>query len=706
MPKPKAKAAAAPSKAPAKVAKKVEEEEEIEKVEDEAVEDTTPTETVEEAKTEEAKTEDTGADGAESEEELDEEGNPIPKKAPAKAAPKRGGKGGRGGRGGKVDKKAAARLAASQAQRAKLAAKKEAGASAKAEGKEEKKKAAGSSSSSSGSGGKATDDYRMATGVLTSRPRAPDVRIEGFSLNAWGTELIKDTSIEFTIGRRYGLIGSNGSGKSTFLRCLAHREVPIPEHIDIFFLEEEAEPSDMTGLQMVVDKAEKEVKRLEAEAERITEEEGADHPLVLDIYSRLDDMDANTFESRASKLLYGLGFGPEMMAKKTRDMSGGWRMRVALARALFVKPTLLLLDEPTNHLDLEACVWLENYLSTYDRCLLVISHSQDFLNGVCTNIMHLTPKKTLVNYTGNYDQFVKTKAENEVNQMKRYKKEQEDIKHLKAFISSCGTYSNLVKQAKSKQKILDKMEAAGLTEAVIPPPQFKFTFTPCEMLPPPVLSFSGVSFAYSGRREDYLYANVSLGVDLESRIALVGPNGAGKSTLLKLMCGELKPVEGTIRLHLDLQIGRYNQHSADQLDMNATPLDFIRSEFPDKKSWEEQDWRKQLGRYGIIGADQKVKIGTLSDGIKTRLVFSILAVRTPHLLLLDEPTNHLDMECIDALAEAINAFNGGLVVVSHDFRLLQQVAKQIWVCDDKTISTWKGDIRSYKASLIKKMQAK
>jgi len=292
-----------------------------------------------------------------------------------------------------------------------------------------------------------------------------------------------------------------------------------------------------------------------------------------------------------------------------------------------------------------------------------------------------------------------------VNQMKRYKKEQEDIKHLKAFISSCGTYSNLVKQAKSKQKILDKMEAAGLTEAVVPPPAFKFTFTPCEMLPPPVMSFSGVSFSYSGRREDYLYANVSLGIDLESRTALVGPNGAGKSTLLKLMCGELKPVEGSIRQHLDLQIGRYNQHSADQLNMDATPLDFIRSEFPDKK-WEEQDWRKQLGRYGIIGQDQKVKIGTLSDGIKTRLVFSILAVRTPHLLLLDEPTNHLDMECIDALAEAINAFNGGLVVVSHDFRLLQQVAKQIWVCDDKTISTWKGDIRSYKSSLIKKMQAK
>jgi len=365
----------------------------------------------------------------------------------------------------------------------------------------------------------------------------------------------------------------------------------------------------------------------------------------------------------------------------------------------------LLLDEPTNHLDLEACVWLEQYLMNYDRCLLVVSHSQDFLNSVCTNIIHITPKKSLVGYSGNYDQFVKTKAEKEVNQMKQWKKEQDDIKHIKAFISSCGTYANLVKQAKSKQKILDKMEAKGLTEKVEQSHTFKFFFNDCEKLPPPIMVFQKVAFAYSGKPQDFLYKDLELGIDQESRIALVGPNGAGKSTLLKLMCGEITPTNGQLRQHLALTIGRYHQHSADALDNNATPLEFIQRQFPEQKR-ELQDWRGFLGRYGVSGDQQKAKIATMSDGLKTRLCFCIMAMRTPHLILLDEPTNHLDMECIDSLAQAINEYKGGLVVVSHDFRLLQQVAKTIWVCDNKTVSVWKGNIQSYKQSLIKKMENK
>jgi len=347
---------------------------------------------------------------------------------------------------------------------------------------------------------------------------------------------------------------------------------------------------------------------------------------------------------------------------------------------------------------------LEQYLATYPRCLIVISHSQDFLNNVCSHIIHITPaKQTLQGYSGNYDTFIKTKRELEVNQMKKYKKEQEDIKHLKAFISSCGTYANLVRQAKSKQKILDKMQAAGLTEPVVEPPVYKFRFQPCEVLSPPVLAFQNVAFSYSGKTADYLYKNVSLGVDLDSRIALVGPNGAGKSTLLKLMCGDINPTEGAVRRHIHLEMGRFHQHSVDILDPAKTVLQFFMDTFPEKKM-EEQSWRQHIGKYGVSGPTQLTRIGTLSDGLKSRIIFAMIALSNPHLLLLDEPTNHLDIECIDSLAEAVNKFNGGLVLVSHDFRLISQVAKEIWVCDNHTVKKWPGDIRSYKDSLIKAMR--
>jgi ATP-binding cassette subfamily F protein 2 len=545
-------------------------------------------------------------------------------------------------------------------------------------------------------------EYRNATGVLYSQATALDVKIGGFTMTGFGRELIKDTMIEFTIGKRYGLIGANGSGKSTFLSCLAAREVPIPEFIDIFHLAHEAAPGEMTAVEAVLDGVRKEMARLENVADQIMETEGADSDLLLDVYDRLEAFDPDSMETRACSLLHGLGFNQVDMHKKTKDMSGGWRMRVSLAEALFIKPTLLLLDEPTNHLDLEACVWLEQYLSTYPRCLVVVSHSEDFLNGVCTNIMEITPELTLQNYSGNYAQFHITKTENEVNQMRIWKKEQDDIKHLKAFISSCGTFSNLVRQAKSKQKILDKMYAVGLTPKVEKPVHYNFRFAEAAQLPPPIMQFQKMAFAWSGDMKDALYNNIDLGVDMDSRIVIVGPNGAGKSTLLKLMCGDIQPTEGEVRPHTHLSIGRYHQHSHDILDDSMTPLDFMAAKFPEKE-WDEKQWRSQVGRFGITGRYQKALIGVLSDGLKSRLIFSMMATNNPNLLLLDEPTNHLDMHCIDALADAINHFSGGVVLVSHDFRLLEKVAKTIWVVDNRSITTWKGDIRSYKAHLISGM---
>lgn len=387
-------------------------------------------------------------------------------------------------------------------------------------------------------------------------------------------------------------------------------------------------------------------------------------------------------------------------------------MRVALAQALFVQPTLLLLDEPTNHLDLGACVWLEEYLSTWPSILVVISHSQDFLNGVCTNIMQLTQKGTLVNWQGNYDMYVQTRTETEKNQRTKWKKEQDDIKHLEEFIRSCGTYANLRKQADSKQKIIDKMKAAGLTEEPMPDPKYTFRFPEADMLAPPVLSFDEVAFAYSGKREDYLYSGISFGVDMDSRIALVGPNGAGKSTLLKLMRDELQPCEGDVRRHSHLRIGQYNQHSEEILEMDLNPIEFLMKLYPDgitthsgQTQMEVDDWRGKLGAFGIKKERQTYPIGTMSHGLQTRLVMLLIALRNPHILLLDEPTNHLDMDCIDGLADAIKRFNGGCVLVSHDFRLISQVAEEIWLCDEKNVKRWPKDITAYKAHL-KKQTAK
>jgi ATP-binding cassette subfamily F protein 2 len=544
------------------------------------------------------------------------------------------------------------------------------------------------------------------SGVLTSKDDSRDIEISSFSIILYGREMIADTVLQLNFGRRYGLIGHNGSGKTTMLICLAAREVPIPEHIDIWHLSTEARPSDRSAIQCVIDVVEKEQHRLEKMEEDLMSEKGPEAFELVDVYDRLEKLDPNTFEMRAGTLLFGLGFSQTMVHKPTKSMSGGWRMRVSLAQALLIEPHLLLLDEPTNHLDLGACVWLENYLACYDKILIVVSHSQDFLDTVTTNTLELDIYGKLINWKGNYSMYVKTKQEFQVNQMKQYKKEQDDITHLKKFISSCGTYSNMVKQAASKQKIIDKMVEAGLTREPKPDPKYKFDFPQCGKLPLPVMAFKEVGFAWSGKKEDYLYNKLEFGIDLDSRIALVGPNGAGKSTLLKLMIGEIMPSTGDVSKHGQLRISYYNQHSEDQLALEKTPIEFLQGEFPDgiitesgKKSKPEfETWRAIIGSFGIRGCYQTEPMETMSDGLKTRVVFCLLALKAPHILLLDEPTNHLDMHCIDSLADAINRYDGGLVLVSHDFRLISQVAKEVWICD-RGIINWKTGIKAYKQKL-------
>ncbi|KAF8659750.1 hypothetical protein HU200_058211 [Digitaria exilis] len=591
----------------------------------------------------------------------------------------------------------------------KKAAQKKAAAAAKRGGKTTAAAAAAaaaassSSSSTAAAAEKAANDVaalklsdRTCTGVLASHPLSRDIHIESLSLTFHGHDLIVDSELELNYGRRYGLLGLNGCGKSTLLTAIGCRELPIPEHMDIYHLSHEIEASDMSALQAVVSCDEERVK-LEKEAEILAAQDDGGGEALDRVYERLDAMDAATAEKRAAEILFGLGFTKQMQAKKTKDFSGGWRMRIALARALFMNPTILLLDEPTNHLDLEACVWLEEMLKKFDRILVVISHSQDFLNGVCTNIIHMQSKKLKL-YTGNYDQYVQTRSELEENQMKQYKWEQEQIASMKEYIARFGHGSaKLARQAQSKEKTLAKMERGGLTEKVVRDKTLVFRFTDVGKLPPPVLQFVEVKFGYTP--DNLIYKSLDFGVDLDSRIALVGPNGAGKSTLLKLMTGDLTPLDGMVRRHNHLRIAQYHQHLAEKLDMDMSALAYMMKEYP---GTEEEKMRSAVGRFGLSGKAQVMPMKNLSDGQRSRVIFAWLAYRQPQMLLLDEPTNHLDIETIDSLAEALNEWDGGLVLVSHDFRLINQVAQEIWVCENQAVTRWEGDIMDFKAHLKSK----
>ena len=545
---------------------------------------------------------------------------------------------------------------------------------------------------------------RAVTGVLASTAAARDVKFDSFSVAVGGRQLVSDCHLELTQGCRYGLLGDNGSGKSNVLAAIAQREVPLPKHISCFHLHEEAPPSDLSGVQAVIQHVVDEVARLEAMSEALLEEFGPEDERLEAINDRLSELDPVGAEPRARKILSGLGFSDSLvpMDRATKHMSGGWRMRVSLAQALFAAPELLLLDEPTNHLDLEACVWLEDHLASYPKCLLVVSHSQDFLNAVCTHTVWLH-NGTLTYYGGNYANFVSTVAEEERLQLKVYEKQQADMEKLSDFVR-VNKANGVASSAKSKKKVLEKLEDDAVEKPKLREPTLTFQFPECSRLAPPVMPFEEVSFSYSGKKADHLYEDLNLGVDCDSRVALVGPNGCGKSTLLKLMSGELTPTEGSVKKHPHCSLGLYHQHSTDVLDLDMAPLPFMRKMFPpDKFKKTEEWWRGYLALFGFSKEQQGSPMGMLSDGQRSRIAFAMLAMKEHTVLLLDEPTNHLDVDAVDGLAAAIKGFGGGVVLVSHDFRLIDQVANEIWVCEKKGVRKYQGDIHAYKKELAKKM---
>lgn len=542
---------------------------------------------------------------------------------------------------------------------------------------------------------------------------ARDINVGGVSVNFHARPLIEDTEIVINYGNRYGFIGPNGSGKSTILKAIAARAIPIPDGIDIFYLDGEYEKSDKTALEAVFEVNE-EVNELEARAELLNDamgDTGDDEKAQNDIqmqlemvYSKLDDLDVNTAEARAAEILFGLGFTPKMQQQTTKEFSGGWRMRIALARALFLKPEFLLLDEPTNHLDMEAVLWLEDYLAKWDKILFFICHSQDFMNNVCTNIVRLDPTyKKLRYYSGNYDMYVQTRRDQDMVQMRQYEAEMRDIAEIKDFIARFGHGTvKMVRQAQAREKLLAKKLEAGLSEKPEEIQHWDWNFPDAGDLPVPVLAIENVSFKYPG--SEYLYTDVDFGIDLQTRVCLVGPNGAGKTTLFKLLCGDLHASKGQIKMNPHLKISMFTQHFEEKLDLSMTPLDFFKQKLMPTESLEKI--RSLLARYGCTGGMQTQVMNQLSAGQKARIVFAIISWEKPHLLLLDEPTNPLDMESIDALARCLKAFKGGVVVISHDMRLISQCAEEIMVCDQKKITKYRGDIMDFKMHTKKENTAR
>jgi len=487
---------------------------------------------------------------------------------------------------------------------------------------------------------------------------SPDIKIKQVTIAPRGIPLLIDTDVTINQNRKYGLIGLNGSGKSTLLEQLASRQLPVQDCVDMLYVRQEMEGSDKTPIECVIESDTERTKLLLEERilkKKLDDDfdnEAQDRLLV--VYDKLKSIGAYTANTRAKNILFGLQFTEEMQHKPTNELSGGWRMRVALACALFVQPKLLLLDEPTNHLDLNASIWLEAYLAKYNKTLILVSHDRDFLNNIVTDIIHLNNKK-LTYYKGNYDSFVKNSNINKKQEEKLFKKTGQKI---------------------NKDKTV------------------QFIFRNPDKLKIPVIQIKQVDFSY----DDYLiFNNLELNIDCNSKIAIIGPNGSGKTTLIKLITKELNPTNGEIYHNNNLRIAKFSQHFVDQLDMDISPVEYINSKFKELKT---QEIRNSLGMFGIHGTTQEQQISLLSGGQKSRVCLCEISLTMPHILFLDEPTNHLDIASVDALADALIQFKGGIVFITHDQRLVSQVASELWVCGNNKVIRYEGTFDDYKQEII------
>jgi ATP-binding cassette subfamily F protein 3 len=518
------------------------------------------------------------------------------------------------------------------------------------------------------------------------------IKLENITVRIAGRTLIENLTLNLNEGHRYGLVGRNGTGKSTLFKVLLKTlhadegEIEIPSRARLGHVAQEAPAGLTTPLEAV----------MAADTERLELmqklESGNEPENMADIYDRLIAIDAFTAESRASEILSGLGFNQAMQNEPLSTFSGGWRMRVSLASLLFSSPDWLLLDEPTNHLDLEASLWLEDYLKSYPRSLLIISHDRQLLNNVCDRILYLHGSK-IQSFGGNFDTFERTwEAQQEMLKAQHVKQEAKK-KHMMEFVNRFRAKATKAKQAQSRLKAIEKMEKLP---DVVYDPEVRFDFPDPEKLSPPLVVLDGVNVGYEPEKP--ILKGLLQRIDEDDRIALLGANGNGKSTFAKLIAGRLAPQKGEIRRSGKLKVGYFAQHQVEEFDTEATAFDHIMRKAP---TLSPTAVRTHLGRFGLSGQKADVKVKSLSGGEKARLNLALICLEKPNILILDEPTNHLDMDSRRALMVALNDFKGAVILITHDWDILSSTMDRLWLVAGGKVEPFEGDLEDYRQLVLK-----
>ena len=514
-----------------------------------------------------------------------------------------------------------------------------------------------------------------------------------------GRPLFEQATLAINQGDKVGLVGRNGTGKSTLFRLIKGEVSPddgdinIRKNMKLGVVDQEVPSGPQSLIETVLD-ADKERKALLAESETAT-----DPMRIAAIHTRLSDISAYSAEARAGAILSGLGFSAQEQLKPCSDFSGGWRMRVALAAMLFAQPDILLLDEPTNYLDVEGAVWLEAHIRKYPGTTFVISHDRDFLNTAVTHIAHLRGGK-LFSYTGNYDNFERQLAERNRLDMALMAKQEEERRHLEAFVNRFKAKASKAKQAQSRVKKLAKMKpVATIVSDPIAPISLPGPERP---LSPPIVRFDNVALGYD---DLVVLRNVNQRIDPDDRIGILGKNGQGKSTFAKAIMGHLEPLPqdpanpGFIRRNKKLRIGYFAQHQIDALNPKSSAYDHVVELMPDAT---EAQRRARLASFGLGVKNAETPAGDLSGGEKARLLFSLIGFHKPHLLVLDEPANHLDIDSRAELIRSLNTYEGAVVVISHDRNLLEAVVDRLWLVDSGKVEPFDGSLEDYRKLQLEK----